>query len=110
MNLIQYSFIPSLLLFFLIPCPPVWASVFNLPEKSYENLIGPAPETPFYTSANEEDTLLDVARRYNVGQNEIVLLNPEVDRWLPGTKSQIFIPKSRILPDSLRLFLLLSIP
>lgn len=109
MNLIQYYFIPSLLMFFIMPLP-LWASVFNLPEKTYENLIGPAPETPFYTSANEEDTLLDVARRYNVGQNEIVLLNPEVDRWLPGTKSQILIPKSRILPDTPRKGLTLNLP
>ena len=31
-----------------------------------------------------EDTLLDIARRFDIGQDEIVLANTQVDRWLPG--------------------------
>ena len=86
------------------------ATSFYLPAEPYENLIGDAPETPFYTYANQEDTLLDVAREYNIGQNEIVLVNPEVDRWMPGTKAQILIPKNRILPDTPRKGLTLNLP
>ncbi|WP_198264116.1 L,D-transpeptidase family protein [sulfur-oxidizing endosymbiont of Gigantopelta aegis] len=88
----------------------LWASVFNLPDNPNESVVGLVPETPFYTTANEEDTLLDVARRYNIGQNEILLVNPDVDRWLPGTKKQILIPSSRVLPDTPRKGLTLNLP
>lgn len=87
-----------------------WASIFNLPDDPNESLIGSAPEDPFYTLARQEDTLLDVAREYNIGQNEIVLVNPDVDRWLPGTKATILIPKSRILPDTPREGMTLNLP
>jgi len=86
------------------------ATVFDLPEKPYENLIGSSTEHHFYTQAKQEDTLLDVARDYNIGQNEILLVNPEVDRWLPGTKAQILIPKNRLLPDTPRTGLTLNLP
>lgn len=86
------------------------ASVYNLPEDPHESLIGPPPDKPVFAVANEEDTLLDVARRYNIGQNEIVLVNPKVDRWLPGTEAPILIPDSRILPDTPRKGLTLNLP
>ena len=35
-------------------------------------------------SATKEDTLTDIARRFNVGYEEIVRANPGVDPWLPG--------------------------
>lgn len=87
-----------------------WAKEFDLPADPNESLIGTDPQRPFYTVANEEDTLLDVARRNNIGQNEIVLLNPEVDRWLPGSTAEILIPTSRILPDTPRKGLTLNLP
>ena len=34
--------------------------------------------------ASKEDTLTDIARRFNVGYEEIVRANPKVDPWLPG--------------------------
>jgi len=36
------------------------------------------------TQATKEDTLTDIARRFNVGYEEIVRANPGVDPWLPG--------------------------
>ena len=36
------------------------------------------------TIATKEDTLTDIARRFNVGYEEIVRANPGVDPWLPG--------------------------
>ncbi len=101
-----------LLAFFilLLSMTEVCSSVFNLPTDPNENLIGQSPDEPFYVHANLEDTLLDVARRYNIGQNEIILVNPTVDRWLPGAKVSIMIPNSRILPDTPRVGLTLNLP
>lgn len=104
---VKYFLLPVVL--FIIQTP-VWASVFNLPADSNESLIGLAPENPFYTHAKDEDTLLDVARLHNIGQNEIVLVNPDVDRWMPGSKAAILIPNSRVLPNTPRTGLTLNLP
>ncbi|MDH3980972.1 MAG: LysM peptidoglycan-binding domain-containing protein, partial [Gammaproteobacteria bacterium] len=45
-----------------------------------------------YTEAGRNDTLLDIARRYDIGQNEILLANPGVDRWMPTDDSKVTIP------------------
>jgi len=99
-----------LLSFFLTISSISQARVFDLPVETYEGLIGSSPETPLYIHAKHEDTLLDSAREHNIGQNEIVLLNPDVDRWMPGTQAPILIPQSRILPDTPRKGLTLNLP
>ncbi len=62
-----------------------------------------------YTTAKYEDTLLDIARQFDVGQNEIVHANPSVDRWLPGENTKIYLPKRYILPNAPRNGLVLNI-
>ena len=49
------------------------------------------------TLATKEDTLTDIARRFNVGYEEIVRANPKVDPWLPGEGREIVIPSQFIL-------------
>ncbi len=49
-----------------------------------------------------EDTLLDIARRYSLGYDEIIRANPDVDMWLPGEGRQILLPGRRILPPGPR--------
>jgi L,D-transpeptidase ErfK/SrfK len=36
------------------------------------------------THSRHEDTLADIARRFNLGYDEVVRANPDVDPWLPG--------------------------
>ena len=62
-----------------------------------------------YTTAKDEDTLLDIARRHDVGQREIVVANPDVDRWLPRGGTRIFLPKRYILPDAPRKGVVLNV-
>ena len=54
------------------------------------------------TLATKEDTLTDIARRFNVGYEEIVRANPGVDPWLPGENREIVIPSQFILPNAPR--------
>jgi L,D-transpeptidase ErfK/SrfK len=54
------------------------------------------------TRATGEDTLTDIARRFNVGYEEIVRANPGVDPWLPGENREIIIPSQFILPNAPR--------
>ena len=52
--------------------------------------------------ARDEDTLSDIARRFNVGYEEIVSANPGVDPWLPGAGTEVVIPTEFVLPDAKR--------
>ncbi len=49
-------------------------------------------------TARADDTLLDIARHYDVGYNEIVAANPGVDPWLPGAGARVVVPTEYILP------------
>ena len=52
------------------------------------------------TKSTKEDTLTDIARRFNVGYEEIVRANPGVDPWLPGADKPIVLPTQYILPNA----------
>jgi L,D-transpeptidase ErfK/SrfK len=54
------------------------------------------------TVASEEDTLPDIARRFDVGYEEIVRANPGVDPWLPGAGKEIVVPTQFVLPNAPR--------
>lgn len=54
------------------------------------------------THASKEDTLPDIARRFNVGYEEIVRANPGVDPWIPGEGRSIVVPTRFVLPDAPR--------
>jgi L,D-transpeptidase ErfK/SrfK len=52
------------------------------------------------TIANEEDTLSDIARRFNLGYDEVVNANSGVDPWLPKGGTRVVLPTQFILPDA----------
>lgn len=54
------------------------------------------------TKAAGEDTLPDIARRFNLGYEEIVRANPGVDPWLPGEGREIVLPTQFVLPAAPR--------
>jgi L,D-transpeptidase ErfK/SrfK len=60
--------------------------------------------------SKHEDTLLDIARHYDIGQDEIVLANPRVDRWMPGEGTEVRIPGRYILPRATRTGIVLNVP
>ncbi|MGW8311306.1 MAG: L,D-transpeptidase family protein [Thiogranum sp.] len=60
-------------------------------------------------AARHEDTLLDIARRFDLGQDEIVLANDAVDRWLPKEGAEVLLPTRYILPDAERKGLVLNV-
>jgi len=54
------------------------------------------------THAKGEDTLSDIARRFNLGYEEIVRANPGIDPWLPGEGTEIVLPTQFVLPKASR--------
>lgn len=55
-------------------------------------------EELFYTIGNK-DTLIDVARKYDISFADILSANGEMDPWLPEVNKKIIIPKKHILPN-----------
>jgi L,D-transpeptidase ErfK/SrfK len=53
-------------------------------------------------TASKEDTLTDIARRFNVGYEEILRANPKVDPWLPGADHPIVVPTQFVIPNAPR--------
>ncbi len=50
------------------------------------------------TVVGKDDTLPDIARRFDVGYEEILLANQGVDPWLPGVGREVVVPTQFILP------------
>ena len=88
------------------------ASALTLPAPDLptDSLIGNPPENPHYVIAKQEDTLIDIAVEHRLGQDEIVLANPTVDRWLPGAGTQVRIPNGFLLPDAPRHGIIINLP
>jgi L,D-transpeptidase ErfK/SrfK len=74
-------------------CGPAAATVYELPEDG--SAVFGADER---IKSTYQDTLLDIARRYSLGYEEIIRANPGVDMWLPGEGTDILLPGRRILP------------
>src|ERR1700737_5173792 len=74
-------------------CGPAGATVYELPEDG-SAVFG----TDERIKSTYQDTLLDIARRYSLGYEEIIRANPGVDMWLPGEGTDILLPGRRILP------------
>ncbi|MEN9526532.1 MAG: hypothetical protein RLY56_483 [Pseudomonadota bacterium] len=70
---------------------------FELPMEG-SDLIG----TVQVTRAEHDDTFVDLARRFNVGYEELVRSNPGVDPWLPGEGREIVLPTQHLLPNAPR--------
>jgi L,D-transpeptidase ErfK/SrfK len=56
------------------------------------------------------DTLLDIARHFSLGYNDIVAANPGVDAWLPASGEVVIIPTEFVLPDTNFRGLVVNIP
>ncbi len=60
--------------------------------------------------ADERDTLLDIARRHGFGYQDMKLVNPDVDTWLPGDGKEITLPAKFILPVAPKEGIVLNVP
>jgi L,D-transpeptidase ErfK/SrfK len=85
--------------------PAAQATVFDLPT-SDAPLLG--REERVLTSF--EDTLYEIARRYSLGSEEVVRVNPGLDPWLPGAGKDIVIPGQRVLPPGVREGIVVNLP
>lgn len=79
----------------LLTAPRLFASgAFPIDENT---LVIGANET--YTIKNKE-TLIELAREYDVGYDEIVAANSDIDPWVPDKGAKIVIPGTWLLPET----------
>lgn len=91
---------------FLVCCAfQTFADTFILPPADVD-LIG-VIET---TQVESGQDLLEIARQHDLGQNEILLANPGLDRWLPKVGAEVILPKRFLLPDAPREGIVLNVP
>lgn len=87
------------------PPPPPPTPVVPPPEQTERFELSPGQDIVGQvqvTTVGKDDTLTDIARRFNVGYEEIVRANPGVDPWLPGVGRKIVLPTEFILPNAPR--------
>ena len=76
--------------------PPAEAYQFSVDPKLNDEVVGQVQ----ITRTTPQDTLPDIARRFNVGYNEIHRANPGVDMWVPGAGRRVMVPTQFVLPDA----------
>ena len=84
----------------------VYAEVYILDDATYNTVVGEIK----IVSADERETLLDIARSHGFGYQDMKLSNTEVDTWLPGDGQEIVIPAKFILPVAPMKGIVLNVP
>lgn len=81
------------------------AATFPLPPGD-DALIGELSEV--HVQAGE--TLHDIARRFDVGINEVIAANPGLDPWLPPVGARVVVPAQFLLPQGPREGVVVNLP
>jgi L,D-transpeptidase ErfK/SrfK len=76
------------------------ATTYQMPGNPGDTVLELFPNGDSATHIDQDETLLDVALRFTLGQTEIVKLNPKLDRWLIKKGQTVRLPNRRILPNT----------
>lgn len=80
----------------------IWMCFCTHPAWALRSFILSPNRTFFGTTRlvkpNENETLLDIARDFDLGYNQIVAANPGIDPWVPPRESLVVVPLSIVLP------------
>jgi L,D-transpeptidase ErfK/SrfK len=82
------------LVFFVMHFTPAFGEGY--PYRKNNNLIGSVKTY----EVNGNESLIEIARKFSLGYNEIVDANPDLDPFLPGNSAVVKIPTMWILPDA----------
>ncbi|MGB9497640.1 MAG: L,D-transpeptidase family protein [Dissulfuribacterales bacterium] len=88
-------FIRALLVFMIIPAAPKADALKVFDLKNGRTVYG----TLKTVKAGHQQTLLDIARDYDLGYNQIVAANPGVDPWVPSEGASVIVPTVFVLPS-----------
>jgi len=65
---------------------------------------------PHHHVISPKETLLDIARLYDLGYNEIKAMYPDYDPWMPPVGKRLLLPTQRLLPDADRKGIVINVP
>jgi len=83
------------------------AEIVRYPYQIPDLTVIGAPTT---YSVRNKDTMLDIARRNGLGYNEMNLLYPGMDPWVPPNKKSLIVPTFWVLPPSQHQQLVINLP
>jgi L,D-transpeptidase ErfK/SrfK len=95
----------ALLVWTLVTAYPSQGEEFRLPSSRNESVIGELR----YTLVGQGDSLLDIARAFGIGHDEILLANPRLNRWVPRVGAEVLIPSLYVLPPGDRKGIVLNL-
>jgi L,D-transpeptidase ErfK/SrfK len=79
------------------PSPAQPVATFKFPyDAKFTGVLGELQ----VTTSRYEDTIPDIARRFDLGFDEVANANPGVDPWLPGAGTRIVLPTQFVLPEA----------
>ena len=79
------------------PQPTEPVATFTFPyDPKFTGVVGELQ----VTTSRYEDTIPDIARRFDLGFDEVANANPGVDPWLPGAGTRIVLPTQFVLPEA----------
>ena len=84
----------------VVEAPPP-APQLPIPIATHRSEVDPGSDIVGYvqkTVIGKDDTLPDIARRFDVGYEEMLTANPGVDPWLPGVGREVVVPTQFVLP------------
>ncbi|MFN8389021.1 MAG: L,D-transpeptidase family protein [Bdellovibrionota bacterium] len=91
--------VAALIVMLCLTLPPAAsAESFLLTDANRNDLVGEVKST----EAKTDDTLVDIARRNDLGYDEIVKSNSSINRWVPAPGEKVLLPTRFILPDAPR--------
>ena len=79
--------------------------MYPLPQNDNPVVGGDQTVTTVY-----EDTLYDLARKFSLGSEEMIRVNPGVDPWIPGADKTLVVPNTHILPPGPREGIVVNLP
>lgn len=94
-----------LLSFICITAGQASAAVYDLPPPG-SDVVGKLQ----HIKTKASDTFVALARRYDVGYDQLRQANPKVDPWLPGDGTPVVIPTQYVLPDAPRKGIVVNLP
>ncbi|PPD44341.1 MAG: hypothetical protein CTY16_11905 [Methylobacter sp.] len=87
-------------LLFCVAVGNTYATTYTLPPTPGDTVITQYHDDVALARAEQDETLLDFARRFLLGQTEIVRLNQDVDRWHVKKGEIVRLSNKRILPNT----------
>jgi L,D-transpeptidase ErfK/SrfK len=87
------------------------ANILIAPDKGYPT--DPVSQTVICIGnqhvVQKDETLLDIAKQYDLGFNEMADLYPHLDPWIPPRGTQLLIPTCWILPETRKVGIILNL-